>query len=203
MKILPLLGKVDAVVTDPPYGIDAGNMNLGFSASSRIAASEWDTEPAPDLSFLLSLGVPMIVWGGNYFGLPATRCNLVWDKGGRFTGRSFAEAEIAWTNLDTSVRIKFFDAITEGQKVHKTQKPLGIMTWCFDFIPTSQTILDPFTGSGTTGVAAIRLKRRFIGIEIEEKYCKIAARRLQEEWERMERLRIAEQNYHNLNSLFD
>lgn len=93
--------------------------------------------------------------------------------------------------------------IERGQE-HPTQKPIKLLTHIVKVSgKCDTTVFDPFTGSGTTGIAAIRLKRRFIGIEIEEKYCKIAARRLQEEWERMERLRIAEQNYHNCNSLFD
>ena len=177
--ILPTLGKVDAVVTDPPYGIGAASMNLGGAHSSRFEKQDWDNE-APDLTTLLAMGVPSIIFGGNYFDLPPTRTFLVWDKGGRFIGRSFAECEMAWTNLKGGARLFKFDAILEGPKVHKTQKPVKLMRWCLDFVPGAQTILDPFMGSGTTGVAAVQMGRDFIGIEREPKYFDIACKRIEE-----------------------
>lgn len=174
--ILPTLPKVDAVVTDPPYGIGAGNMNLGGAHSSRFAKKDWD-EQQPDLSPILALDVPTIIFGGNYFDLPPTQTLLVWDKGGRFTGRSFAECEVAWTNLKGGARIFKYDLILEGPKVHKTQKPLPLMRWCVDRLD-AQTILDPFMGSGSTGIAAIQLGRDFVGIEIDEEHFDIAVKRI-------------------------
>lgn len=178
--ILPLIGKVDAVVTDPPYGIGADRMNLGGCVASRMKQeAEWDNKPA-DLEWLTAFGCPKIVWGGNYFPLPPTRCVLVWDKGRRFQGRSFAEVETAWTNLDSSARLFQYDQLQEGQRVHRTQKPLALMKWCLGFLPAAQTILDPYCGSGTTGVAAVQMGRDFVGIEREPKYFDIACHRIEQ-----------------------
>jgi DNA modification methylase len=211
-KILPLLGKVDAVVTDPPYGIgEAAGKNRSrnqLAKATDYGDDTWDDQPcSPEMiSAIRDSSKWQIIFGGNYFQLPPSSCWLIWDK---LNSGDFADCEIAWTNLKKAIRIKrhrWNGMIREGSEErvgHPTQKPLELIIWCIGHVEIATTILDPFTGSGTTGVAAIRLKRRFIGIEIEEKYCKIAAKRLQEEWERMERLGIAEQNYHNRNSLFD
>lgn len=176
-EILPTLGKVDAVVTDPPYGI-------GITKSNRLAVSRgmggksWDDEAA-DLSWLLSMEVPSIVWGGNYFPLPPTRAILVWDKNN--AGRDFSDVEIAWTNLDmVARRITFRPMNMDGGKEHPTQKPIEVMRWCIGFLPEqSDVVLDPFMGSGSTGVAAIKMGRQFIGIEREPSYFDIACRRIE------------------------
>jgi site-specific DNA-methyltransferase (adenine-specific) len=177
VDILPTLGKVDAVVTDPPYGI-------GITKSNRIALSRgmggnnWDDAPA-DISWILPMNLPTIVWGGNYFFLPPSRCWLVWDKNN--AGRDFADAELAWTNLNMVVRRFIYRPMNmDGGKVHPTQKPISLMKWCINHLPDGcKTILDPFMGSGTTGVAAVQMKRQFIGIEREKKYFDIACERIE------------------------
>ena len=95
---------------------------------------------------------------------------------------SFADGELAWTNLERAVRIFSLSRgqLTADGKVHPTQKPLALMKWCIGFADDPQTILDPFAGSGTTLRAAMDLGRKAIGIEISEKYCEIAARRLEQ-----------------------
>ena len=175
LEILPLLGKVDAVVTDPPYGI-------GITKSNRLAVSRgmggktWDDRPA-DLSWLDTQSTPAIVWGGNYFDLPPTRAPLVWDKNN--AGRDFADFEMAWSNLDMVARRFLFRPMNmDGGKEHPTQKPIQLMQWCLGFLPDAETILDPFMGSGTTGVACVKLGRKFIGIEIDEGYFDIACERI-------------------------
>lgn len=175
LEILPTLGKVDAVVTDPPYGI-------GITKSNRIAVSRgmggksWDDRPA-DLSWLDVEKTPAIVWGGNYFDLPPTRAPLVWDKNN--AGRDFADFEMAWTNLDMVARRFIFRPMNmDGGKLHPTQKPIQVMQWCLGFLPNADTILDPFMGSGTTGVACVKLGRKFIGIEIDPDYFNIACERI-------------------------
>jgi len=95
----------------------------------------------------------------------------------------FADCELAWTNIDQAVRMinylwNGFQRAEPAPREHPTQKPIGVMKWCIEFLPDAQTILDPFMGSGTTGVAAVKLGRRFIGIEIEPKYFDIACRRI-------------------------
>lgn len=176
-EILPLLLKIDAVVTDPPYGIGAGRMSLGKWRTSRMEKGAWD-DAAADLSDLPD--VPSIIWGGNYFGLPPSRAFLVWDKGAGFKGRDFAECEMAWCSFDGNARIFAHDPLARGDykhKQHPTQKPVSLMEWCLGFVPTG-VVLDPFMGSGTTGVACMNLGRTFIGIEREPKYFDIACERI-------------------------
>lgn len=176
-EILPTLGKVDAVVTDPPYGI-------GITKSNRLAVSRgmggknWDDEAA-DLSWLKSFSVPAIIWGGNYFSLPPTRAVLVWDKNN--AGRDFADVEIAWTNLDmVARRIMYRPMNMDGGKEHPTQKPIEVMRWCVGFLPENcDIVLDPYMGSGSTGVAAVKMGHGFIGVEREPSYFDIACRRIE------------------------
>jgi DNA modification methylase len=185
MDILPTLPKVDAVITDPPYGI-AKTWKGGFSAKhgwgkAGIDAdlrNDWDAEiPSDDLiNLILSMGDQQIIWGGNYFNLPPSRCWFVWNKPER--GFTLAEAELAWTNRDNVVRV-FDGPRSDPGRQHPTQKPLSLMSWCVSKTKGS-TILDPFMGSGTTGVAAIQMGRKFIGIEREPKYFDIACKRIEQ-----------------------
>ena len=185
--ILPTLGKVDACVTDPPYGIDYGNAG-GFSAAhgwaSRRGACEWDKERPPVEIFDLILGCSrdQIIWGGNYFTdfLPPTMQWLVWDKGQR--DFSLADCEFAWSSQNKAARIFTYPrakALQDG-KEHPTQKPVMLMSWCLDFVERATTILDPYMGRGTTGVACVGKGRSFIGIEREPSYFDIACRRVED-----------------------
>ena len=177
LDILPTLGKVDAVVTDPPYGIGINKSNR-LSVSRGFGGETWDDQPA-DMSWLLPMNVPAIVWGGNYFDLPPTRAPLVWDKNN--AGRDFADFEMAWSNLDmVARRIVLRPMNMDGGKKHPTQKPVLVMRWCLGFVPNAQTILDPFMGSGTTGVACAKMGRKFIGIELDPEYFDIACKRIEE-----------------------
>ena len=176
VEVLPTLPRVDAVITDPPYGI-------GITRSNRLAVSrgmgggDWDDAPptSETIAKILDKGGQAILWGGNYFGMPPSRCFLVWDK--QNDGRDFADVEMAWTNLDAVARIfRLRPMNMDGGKQHPTQKPESLMRWCVQ--KTSGIILDPFMGSGTTGVAAIQLGRKFIGIEREPRYFDIACERI-------------------------
>ena len=175
-EILPTLGKVDAVVTDPPYGI-------GIAANpvrQRHEKMKWDdAPPPPDLIELVCAASPVqIIWGGNYFDLPPSQCFLIWDKV-QPEDFSLAMCEQAWTNISRPAKL-FRRHVVSFEKHHPTQKPLELMRWCLMQIDGCRTILDPFMGSGTTGVAAVKLGRKFIGIEIEPKYFDIACRRISE-----------------------
>lgn len=177
MEIMPTLGKVDAVVTDPPYGIGAAK---GAHSNLKMADMDWDSS-APDISWIIEMGVPAIVWGGNYFPMPPTRCFLIWDK--HPMPPSYAFGEYAWTSLDKNAaawRGKVGNETPVKDRSHPTQKPVGLMSWCLSHIPTSEIILDPFMGSGTTGVACVKAGRTFVGIEREPTYFDIACRRIEE-----------------------
>ncbi len=186
-EILPTLGKADAVVTDPPYGINYGNSG-GFNPSHGWgpwrANVAWDeSRPDRDIFDLMRLhSGDQIIWGGNYFTdfLPPTMRWLIWDKGQREF--SLADCEMAWCSQQKAARVITYGrgaAVRDG-KEHPTQKPIAVMKWCLGFLPDAETILDPFMGSGTTGVACVKLGRKFIGIEIDEGYFDIACRRISE-----------------------
>ena len=185
-EILPQLEPVDLVLTDPPYGIadiwSGGSVHHGWSKANRERGlrNQWDREPpsAEVLSLVKSKGSKVIIWGGNYFDLAPSRGWLVWNKPER--GFSLAEAELAWTNVDAVIRVYDCNRSDPGRE-HPTQKPLDLMKWCIAWSKVEGTILDPFMGSGTTLRAAKDLGRKCIGIEIEERYCEIAAKRLAQE----------------------
>jgi site-specific DNA-methyltransferase (adenine-specific) len=184
-EILPELPKVDLVLTDPPYGI-ADKWVGGFSdkhgwgkaLKDQQVRNSWDSEtPSIEtIRVMLDKSTYQIIWGGNYLPLPLSRCWLIWIKPER--NFSLAEAEMAWTNADNVVRV--FDCHrNDTGKQHPTQKPLSLMKWCLSlsWSDKCQTVLDPFMGSGTTLRAAKELGRHSIGIEINEAYCEIAAKR--------------------------
>jgi site-specific DNA-methyltransferase (adenine-specific)/modification methylase len=177
--ILPTLPKVDACITDPPYGI--GKINQGGGRPDHFKETlNWDLSTPEKLllDLCISKGETSIVWGGNYFELPPSRCWLAWTKPDAVP--SMANIELAWTNLNQNAKhIICSIAQTNAERVpHPTQKPLKVMLFTIEQAGNQQTILDPFMGSGTTGVAAIQLGRSFIGIEKDEKYFNIACERI-------------------------
>ena len=194
LEILPTLGKVDAVITDPPYGIGAdrnlrANKRHGKAAvaSKDYGAADWDSKAPPQdaLDLIAQQGKWSIFWGGNYFHFDPSACWLVWDKDNGDNG--YADCELAWTNLPRAVRkfrwrwmgmLQELAGSNKEEREHPTQKPVELLKWCIELCPESATILDPFMGSGTTGVACMNLGRKFIGIEIEPKYFEIAVERL-------------------------
>jgi len=185
-EVLPTIGKVDAVVTDPAYGINAARDRKSQKHGWRdYDAPGWDKErtPAELVRLVISAAKHSIIWGGNYWSdvLPPTSKWLAWDKGQ--TDFSLADFELAWCSFDGAARRIMLPrsvAMQDG-KEHPTQKPLDVMKWCIERLPSGcSTILDPFMGSGTTGVACVKLGRKFIGIEIEPKYFDIACKRISE-----------------------
>lgn len=193
MDILPHLQKVDLVLTDPPYGIKAAGGTGGDNAAqARTYEDRWDDQPVPAHILLAAMnaGKWCAVFGGNYYQMPPSSCWLVWDKGwsgGTRTGK-FADAELVWTNFGTAVRLirHNWNGMWQehmGQhkehRFHPTQKPVPVMKWCIQRAPQPvASVLDPFMGSGTTLVAARDMGCKAIGIEIEERYCEIAVKRL-------------------------
>lgn len=197
--VLPTLDPVDLVCTDPPYGIGesagkAKTRTSGFASRIKGAKAyvrdygddDWDKEPVPDelMRAVRAAGKWQVVFGGNYYDCPAAKCWLVWDKVNGDT--DFADCELAWTNFPKAVRLirYMWNGMLREKGAqrgdHPTQKPLEVMKWCIGHAPQSESILDPFMGSGTTGVAAVQLGKAFIGIEREERYFEAACRRIRE-----------------------
>ena len=180
------LGPFDALVTDPPYGIDAAKMTMG---SGRLKEFEkkalWDSERV-DITHFLKRAPQIVIWGGNYYTdmLPFTNDWLVWDKAN--TGTSFSEVELAWTNLGCNARIfRHHWGTLDGKKQHITQKPQRVMEWCLSRLPkTPKRVLDPFMGSGTTGVACAHFGIEFVGIELGDFNFEMACERIKAEYQR-------------------
>ena len=176
--ILPTLPKVDAVITDPPYGIGIAS-NPVRQMHEKL---DWDAA-APDdgvLDAIVDAGAVAVVWGGNYFNLPPSQCFFVWDKV-QPQDFSLAMCEQAWTNKKGPAKL-YRQSVLSYRKEHPTQKPVELMKWCIDqaCVHPRGTVLDPFMGSGTTGVAAVQMGRKFIGIEREPSYFDIACRRIED-----------------------
>lgn len=195
-ELLPQMPKVDLVLADPVYGnkkvLKADGSVGGANQVCHKAYGKFKQWAAPDkslINMMLDCSKNQIIWGGNYYAnlLPNSSCWLVWYK--ENTG-DFADCELAWTSFDTAVRYfkyRWNGMIQENMKnkeprVHPTQKPLPLMTWQIEkYTKPNNIIIDPFMGSGTTLRAAKDLHRKVIGIEIEEKYCEVAALRLSQE----------------------
>ena len=191
--ILPSLPKVDLVLTDPPYGIKENAHRVasrGKLAKTRDYGNfDWDLEVIdwPTMEQIIKHGDRAIIFGGNYYPMPPSRCWLVWDKDNG--SNDFADCELAWTNLPQSVRRKIYrwngmlqePGRPHEDRAHPAQKPLQVITWCISLADKhgiNDLILDPFMGSGTILRAAKDLGRRAIGIDEKEQYCEIAAKRM-------------------------
>jgi DNA modification methylase len=189
LEILPTLPdkSVDAIITDPPYGINfinggGRNPNDGWRTFYNTQG-DWDKWRPTKEHFdeILRVAKTVIIWGGNYFTdcLPPSQQWLVWDKGQR--DFSLADGELAWSNQDKAVRIFTYPraAMLKERVEHPTQKPIALMKWCIELVK-AETVLDCFMGSGSTGVACVQLGCSFIGIEKEPKYFAIAQKRIKE-----------------------
>ena len=201
-EVLPLVAPVDAIVCDPPYGIKAAradNASRSMMAQSRDYGTDgWDDAPLDDdvIAEWRRLSRWQIIFGGNYYSLPPSSCWLVWDK--QNGANDFADCELAWTNLPKAVRRIYWQwhgMIRKGGEergFHPTQKPVGVMEWCIHHLPADvRTVCDPTMGSGTTGVACVKMGKRFIGIEREPRYFDAACLRI-EQAQRQDSLPLAE-----------
>jgi len=188
LEVMDTLPRVDAVITDPPYGVGENRdkvMSRGKLAKPiDYGEFDWDNMPATpeQIEAMRSISKEQVIFGGNYFDLPPSPSWIVWDK---LNGSNdFADCELAWTSHNKAVRK--FTYLWNGmikqkpeKRFHPTQKPLALMLWVVEnYTAESDTILDPFMGSGTTGVACAQLKRKFIGIELAPDYFEIAEKRI-------------------------
>jgi len=190
-EILPTLGRFDLLLTDPPYGIDYNptrSQGSAASGSRKKLEKVINDDAAFDPSLLMPLG-DAILWGANNYAARLNPSNgwLIWDKrdcGTLFKGFIASDAELAWTNITGRTHMfshRWCGHLRDSERsdfFHPTQKPIALMRWCLSFAPDAATILDPFAVSGKTGVAAKLEGRKATLIEMEERYCEIAANRL-------------------------
>jgi site-specific DNA-methyltransferase (adenine-specific)/modification methylase len=194
--------RADAIISDPPYGISynhsgmhGGFNGVGVTKSARVRGNYpiiGDEEPF-DPSLLLAWK-NVIIWGADHFRdkLPPSGRFLAFDKlAGMPPWDSFSDVEFAWHSLAGASRLFSFRwkgiacdkrGENNGLREHPTQKPIALMRWCIEQarISAGGVVLDPYMGSGTTGVACVQLGNRFVGIEIEPKYFDIACRRIEQ-----------------------
>lgn len=192
LEWLPTLaaGQFDLALTDPPYGI--GESQKRVLSRGQLARPidygyfDWDSQPADTaaIGHIRRTSRKQIIWGGNYFDLPPSSCWLVWDKE---NSGDFADCELAWTNLRQAVRI--FRHMWNGflraserdcRRVHPTQKPVALMRWCIGQAGAPQSVIDPYMGSGASGIAAIQEGAYFVGVESNPHYFTIAHRRIED-----------------------
>lgn len=196
---LDVLGEIqcDAIVSDPPYGINLHKMSSTYRNRYVQAANEYlvhgddqPFHPEPWLDY-----DKVVLFGGNHFAsrLPDRRCWFVWDKREGTTSDNQADCEMAWTNLPGPARLysqlwrgmcrRGEENISRQARVHPTQKPIALMMWCIQQcrLEAESVIADPYMGSGTTGVAAVRMGHTFIGVEYERRHFDTACERIEKE----------------------
>jgi len=182
----------DLCVVDPPYGIGMDGGNVGYKGDNELVKKNWDKEIPKKEYFeeLKRVSKHQIIWGGNYFGLPATRCFLVWDKGEGFYNRTYAECELAWTSFDKNTRKYKHDPLAKGDykgKIHPTQKPVKLYDWIYaNYAKPGQKILDTHLGSGSNAISAHYAKMEFVGCELDKDYFDASVDRIYKETRQME-----------------
>jgi site-specific DNA-methyltransferase (adenine-specific) len=206
-EILPVLGKFDLLLTDPPYGIGLDTANSRRGARNRrsggirgggfVRAHNYPPVHGDDQPFdprpLLSVADSFVLWGANNYAskLPDSACWLVWDrKCGKASDSDTTDCELAAVIGHRFKSVRLFrhmwagfqrDSETSTRPLHPTQKPVALMRWCLGFFPEAQTVIDPYMGSGPVARACKDAGKRYVGVEIEERYCEIAAKRLAQE----------------------
>lgn len=177
----------DLAIVDPPYGIGMDGGNVGYKGFNDFAKKSWDKTVPSSTYFeeLMRVSCEQIIWGGNYFDLPPSRCFLIWDKGEGFYGRTYAECEQAWSSFDANAKIFKRDPLARGDyhgKIHPTQKPVPLYSWLLkNYAKPNQRILDTHLGSGSSAIAAHYFGCDFVGIELDPDYFAAAKQRFDSE----------------------
>ena len=166
----------DLAIVDPPYGIGMDGGNVGYKGFNNFEKKDWDKEIPSNEYFaeLFRVSKNQVIFGGNYFGLPPTRCYLVWDKGEGFYNRTYAECELAWTSFDANTCKIKYDPLAKGDykgKIHPCQKPVTVYDWILQkYAKTNDLILDTHLGSGSSRIASYKGGFNFIGFETDKEY---------------------------------
>lgn len=174
----------DLAIVDPPYGISVTKMNMGNRKTvTPDKTKNWD-DCVPDERYfdeLRRVSTNQVIWGGNYFALPPTRCWLIWDKGESMYGRDFAEGEMAWTSFDMVVRF-FKKNPNQPDRFHPTQKPIQLYDWLLNHYAFKEArVLDTHLGSGSSAIAAYYFGCDFVGCELDKDYYRAAKERFDRE----------------------
>jgi site-specific DNA-methyltransferase (adenine-specific) len=189
----------DLAVVDPPYGIGMDGGNVGYKGNNNLTKKDWDKE-TPTVEYfdnLVRISKNQIIWGGNYFPLPPTRCYLVWDKGEGFYNRTYAECELAWTSFDANTKKVKRDPLANGDykgKIHPTQKPVDLYKWLLqNYAKQGDTILDTHFGSLSIGIACHDLGFDLTAIELDSEYYEKAKQRLK--WHQQQQVMFNPQDF--------
>ena len=173
----------DLAICDPPYGINI-TKTAGRLARYCKGGANWDNEIPPPEYFteLFRVSKNQIIWGGNYFGLPANRCFLIWDKG-QPEGVSFASCEYAWTSFDAVAKTHYQRPMSADKiRFHPTQKPLKLYQWILqNYAKQGQSILDTHLGGGSIAIACHYFGADLVGCEINPEYYQKVNDRIQKE----------------------
>jgi len=174
----------DLGIVDPPYGIgnklvDGGGTRKAKFDNNRDAI-KWDNLPTKEyFDELFRVSKNQIIWGSNYFNLPTTRCNIIWDKMQEFTGSDF---ELAWTSFNKAskaFRMSRVEAYSQG-KIHPTQKPVKLYKWLIDnYTEEGDKILDTHLGSGSIAIACYDYKFELTACELDKEYYDKAIQRIE------------------------
>lgn len=173
----------DLAIVDPPYGIGVNQMNMGGRKTVKPDSRKWDCEiPSSEYFNELSrVSKNQIVWGGNYFNMPASKCFIIWDKGETMYGRDFSECEQAWSSFNKPARM-FKMSPNQLDRIHPTQKPIQLYKWLLtNYAKPGDKILDTHLGSGSSRIAAYNMGFDFWGTELDPDYFASMEKRFKEQ----------------------
>ncbi len=171
----------DLAVVDPPYGINI-NHNIGRRKGDKPSINKkvlWDNEiPTADYFVeLFRVSNNQIIWGGNYFYMPPTKCFIIWHKPQMSEKVSFSMCEYAWASFDSTAKV-FYEYAIDNYRIHPTQKPVKLYDWIFNnYASEGQLILDTHLGSGSSRIAAHKNKLNFVGCELDKEYFDASVKR--------------------------
>ena len=170
----------ELAIVDPPYGININSSGrLGHYGGK---GKTWDSQTPDNAYFdeLFRVSKNQIIWGGNYFNLPPTRCFCIWDKQ-QPENVSFASCEFAWTSFDASAKTFYFSPLRDnGGRIHPTQKPIKLYEWLIiKYAVKGDKILDTHVGSASSLIACHNLGFDYTGFEIDKHYYDMASDRLE------------------------
>lgn len=170
--------KADMVFTDPPYGLDWSGGTWASKAHIKDAR-RWDKKIDQEtINKLCIFGKQVVLWGGNYYEVPPSRCWLSWKKTN--SNKTMSDFELAWTNMDKCCK-QFESAHTlDGKRQHATQKPVALAEWAFSLYDSPKTVLDLFGGSGSTLIACEKTNRKCFMMELDPHYCDVIIKRWEE-----------------------